>query len=199
MVDGRTGGLSGRRGMIALSTDQTSHAMTHTLRALRADITTLQVDAIVNAANSSLLGGGGVDGAIHRAAGPDLVHECRLLGGCKTGEAKLTKGYRLPARFIVHTVGPVWRGGTSGEPELLAACYRRSMAIAAAQGVRSIAFPSIGTGIYGYPVELAAGVAVTTVREALQGETSVEEVVFCCFSASDLAVYEAALRAGSTE
>jgi O-acetyl-ADP-ribose deacetylase (regulator of RNase III) len=199
MVGGRIGGLSGRRGMIALSTDQTSHAMTHTLRALRADITTLQVDAIVNAANSSLLGGGGVDGAIHRAAGPDLVHECRLLGGCKTGEAKLTKGYRLPARFIVHTVGPVWRGGTSGEPELLAACYRRSMAIAAAQGVRSIAFPSIGTGIYGYPVELAAGVAVTTVREALQGETSVEEVVFCCFSASDLAVYEAALRAGSTE
>jgi O-acetyl-ADP-ribose deacetylase (regulator of RNase III) len=156
---------------------------------VRGDITALDVDAIVNAANSTLLGGGGVDGAIHRAAGPELLAECRKLGGARTGEAKITRGYRLRAKHVIHAVGPVWHGGSRGEPELLASCYEKSLALARDHGLRSIAFPSISTGAYGYPIELAAVVAQSTVRAVLLANALPERVIFCCFSESDRLVY----------
>jgi O-acetyl-ADP-ribose deacetylase (regulator of RNase III) len=160
------------------------------IEVVQGDITRLAVDAIVNAANASLLGGGGVDGAIHRAAGPELLTECRTLGGARTGEAKLTRGYRLPARFVIHAVGPVWQGGGAGEDAALASCYATSVRLAADQGLASLAFPAISTGVYRFPLERATRIAVAEVRRALAGPTRVQRVVFCCFSDGDRATYE---------
>ena len=164
------------------------------LRATRTDITALAVDAIVNAANSSLLGGGGVDGAIHRAAGPELLTLCRTLGGCQTGDAKATPGFRLPARWIVHTVGPVWHGGTAGEADLLASCYRRSVEVGTGLGARSMAFPAISTGVYGYPREAAADVAVTTLRALAAQGLELDEVVLVAFDRETAVLYDNRLR-----
>ncbi len=156
---------------------------------IRDDITKLEVDAIVNAANSSLLGGGGVDGAIHRAAGPQLLDECRTLDGCETGGAKITEGYRLPCKFVIHTVGPVWHGGMAGEPELLASCYKSSLILAATNNCKTIAFPNISTGVYGFPKKLAATIAVNEVVKFLEKNVLPQKIIFCCFDAENYAIY----------
>jgi O-acetyl-ADP-ribose deacetylase (regulator of RNase III) len=161
------------------------------LEALQASIVTLKVDAIANAANTTLLGGGGVDGAIHRAAGPELLAECRTLGGCPTGEARITKGYRLPAKYVIHTVGPVWHGGRQREPELLASCYRTSLALAVQHGIKTIAFPAISCGAYGYPLAEAVKIAVHECANTLTAERALEKIVFACFDQKMLELYRA--------
>ncbi len=168
--------------------------MPHRIEVLQADITSLDVDAIVNAANRTLLGGGGVDGAIHRAAGPELLAECRTLGGCETGEAKITRGYRLKARHVIHTVGPIWEGGSADEERLLANAYANSLKLAEAHGLRSIAFPAISTGVYGFPPDRAAEIAVATVAGHLRASRQLSRVIFCCFSPASAALHEQALR-----
>ena len=164
------------------------------IRLYHGDITTISIDAIVNAANTSLLGGGGVDGAIHRAAGKELLEECRTLNGCKTGEAKITKGYNLKAKYVIHTVGPVWRGGNYDEENLLANCYKNSLRVAVANGIKTVAFPSISTGIYHFPIEKASAIAIHEVLSFLKQESSISKVMFVCFTKSILDVYKQCLR-----
>jgi len=164
------------------------------MKLISGDITKLGVDAIVNAANTTLLGGGGVDGAIHRAAGSELLAECRTLGGCATGDAKITKGYQLPANFVIHTVGPVWRGGNSGEPELLASCYRRCLELAIQQKIKTVAFPNISTGVYGFPKHLAAEIAIATVAYFIENNPEIQDVIFCVFDEENYQLYKNKLK-----
>ncbi|HWB54453.1 MAG TPA: O-acetyl-ADP-ribose deacetylase [Tepidisphaeraceae bacterium] len=171
--------------------------MSARITAIKTDITLLEADVIVNAANNSLLGGGGVDGAIHRAAGPELLRECRMLGGCQTGGAKITRGYRLSAKYIIHTVGPVWHGGASGEDELLARCHHNSLKLAVEKQCRTIAFPAISTGIYGYPIDLAAKTAVASVRDFLRSDSSIDKVIFALFSDEALETYREQIASGA--
>ena len=168
-------------------------SISHRIAVVEGDITQQRVDAIVNAANSTLLGGGGVDGAIHRAAGPELLAECRTLGGCATGRAKITRGYKLPAKWVIHTVGPVWHGGNRGEDELLASCYRSCFCLVEQHGIKTVAFPSISTGAYGFPMDRAAGIAVREAKDFLARNQSVEQVVLVCFGASALEIYREAM------
>jgi O-acetyl-ADP-ribose deacetylase (regulator of RNase III) len=169
------------------------------LQLMLGDITRMKVDAIVNAANTRLLGGGGVDGAIHRAAGPELLEECRRLGGCPTGDARITKGYRLPAKYVIHTVGPVWRGGKDREAEHLASCYSSSLKLAEENGVKSIAFPSISTGAFGFPIESASKIAIQTVRDFMRKANVIERVIFVCFSQGDYETYKKAFQSTKTQ
>ncbi|HTD12476.1 MAG TPA: O-acetyl-ADP-ribose deacetylase [Steroidobacteraceae bacterium] len=168
------------------------------LRALRGDIADLDVEAVVNAANTTLLGGGGVDGALHYAAGPELLEACRRIGGCPTGEARITPGFSLKARWVIHTVGPIWKGGGRGEPDLLASCYEQSLRLAALHAIRTIAFPAISTGAYAYPLKLATEIAVATTRRVVARDGGPEEILFCCYSAEDYATYKRELRAKDT-
>jgi O-acetyl-ADP-ribose deacetylase len=192
---GSTPALSSRAIIPSACSSMPAHPPT--LQVIRANIATLDVDAIVNAANSSLLGGGGVDGAIHCAAGPELLDACRSLGGCSAGDAKITPGFGLPARYIIHTVGPIWRDGTRGEQELLTSCYRRSLQLAVEHEIRSIAFPSISTGAFAFPLELAAPIALTAVQSFDFSQSELREVIFCCYSREDYAIYRKRLSANA--
>ena len=202
----RLGGLISRTSVSATLTSATKFGgiqatiiefitMNAVIEVLQANITTLNVDAVVNAANSSLLGGGGVDGAIHRAAGPELVQACRTLRGCKTGHAKITQGYRLPARYVIHTVGPVWQGGVNNEAQMLAACYRNSLQLAWQHDIKSIAFPAISCGAYGYPLDQAAAIAIDVVSKALQQNDALDQVIFVCFEDAAYQTYLATAKA----